>query len=444
MSEGSSDLLVLAESVVRKAKARGVDETAVTVSQGTHTSLQRRAGKVEQATQSTTRGLVLSLLQGDRWSSHSTSDLREGALDAFLDRAVDATRFLEEDPDRRLPDVALCGRGSSEAALDQLDPAWAGRTAEDRAAQALTLEQAVDAAAPEGRISSTVYVGDGSSDTARVMSNGFSDEHRSAWFAFGGEMTLSDKDGRRPEAAAYYSARYLDDMPRIDDVAAEIARRARERLGSRAIESGTFPMVLDCRAAGRILGALGGPLAGSSLHEGRSCLTGKRGEKLGSSLFTLIDDPTIPRGLASRPWDGDGLVATPRHIFREGVLEDYYISVYYGRKLGQAPTTGGRSNWVVPSGTRPLADILRDLPRAILVDGFLGGNSNGVTGDFSLGIRGRLLEHGEPTQSLSEMNVSGNLLTLFQRLSAVGDDPWPFSSVISPTLIFDDVQFSGQ
>ena len=438
-----SDLLHLAGDVVRKSVARGADEVSVTVSQGSHTTIQRRAGKVEQASQSTTRGLVISLLQGDRWSSHSTSDLRGEALDGFLDRAIDATRFLEEDPDRRLPDRALCGRGAGEEALDQLDPAWAARRAEDRAAQALALEGEVDGSAPESRISSTVYVADGSSETARVMSNGFSDEHRGAWFAFGGEMTLSDRDGRRPEAAAYYSSRYLDDLPTLRTVGEEVARRARERLGSRAIESCTVPMVLDCRAVGRILGALGAPLAGSSLHEGRSCLAGRLGEKLGSPLFTLIDDPTIPRGLASRPWDGDGLVATPRDIFREGVLEAFYISVYYGRKLGMEPTTGGRSNWVVPKGDRPLADLLREHPRAILVDGFLGGNSNAVTGDFSLGIRGALLEHGEPVQSLSEMNVSGNLLTLFHRLVAVGDDPWPYSSVITPTLIFDDVQFSG-
>jgi len=407
-----SKLLDLADDVVRQSLALGADQASVTVSQGSHTTLIRRAGKVEQATQSTTRGLVVSLLADDRYSSHSTSDLRPEALATFLKRAVEATRYLEPDPDRRQPPAELCGRGTSEEALDQLDPAWADRTAEDRAKMALNLEAGLDAIAPESRISSAVYVGDGSSETARVMSNGFSDAHRGAWFAFGGEMTLSDAEGRRPEAAAYYSARYLDDLPDLETVNAEVVRRARARIGSRSIESGTYPMLLQNRAVGRILGALMGPLSGGSLHEGRSCLDDKQGERLGSPLFTVIDDPTLPRGLGSRPWDGDGLAARHRDVFRDGVFESYYISVYYGRKLDMPPTSGSRSNWVVPTG-EPLAERLRALPRAILVDGFLGGNSNSVTGDFSFGIRGVLLEHGEPTRSLSEMNVGGNVLTLF-------------------------------
>ncbi len=438
-----SELLDLAADVVAQSLALGADEASVTVSEGTHTSIVRRAGKVEQATQATTRGLVVSLLDDDRYSSHSTSDLRPDALSAFLRRAVEATRYLEPDPDRRQPDRALCGRGVSEEVLDQNDPAFGDRTAEERATQALAMEEALDAVSPEGRISAATYVADGASRSARVMSNGFADEHGGGWFQLGGELTLSDRDGRRPEASSYYATRYLAELPPIARIADEVVERAKERLGSAAIASGTYPMVLENRAVGRILGAFGGPLAGSALHEGRSCLQGKLGATLGSTLLTVLDDPTVPRGLGSRPWDGDGLIATPRAVFREGVLESYYIGVYYGRKLGMPPTSGSRSNWIVPASDTPLSDRLKALPQAILVNGFLGGNSNAVTGDFSFGIRGVLLEHGVPTRSLSEMNVSGNLLTLFHRLVAVGDDPWPYSSLISPSLLFEDVQFSG-
>src|SRR5690606_18480297 len=277
---------------------------------------------------------------------------------------------LEEDPDRRQPPRELCGRGVAEETLDQQDPAWADRTAEERAAQALQMEQALDAASPEGRISAAVYMGDGAAYSARVMSNGFADENGGAGFSLGGEMTLSDRDGRRPEAAAYYSARYLSDLPPIDAIAAEVAQRAIERLGSAAIASGTYPMVLENRAVGRILGALIGPMSGSALHEGRSCLQGKLGAPLGSSLLTVRDDPTVPRGLGSRPWDGDGLIATPRDVISEGVLQSYYIGVYYGRKLGMEPTSGSRSNWVVPSGDTSVYERCKALPQAILVNGF--------------------------------------------------------------------------
>ena len=125
-----SRLLDLAERVVRDALAEGAEEASVTVSHASYTTIVRRGGKVEQATQSTTRGLVASLLVDDRYSSHSTSDLRPDALHTFLRRAVSATGYLEPDPDRRLPEAEACGRGASAEQLDQWDPTWPDRRAE--------------------------------------------------------------------------------------------------------------------------------------------------------------------------------------------------------------------------------------------------------------------------------------------------------------------------
>ena len=139
----------------------------------------------------------------------------------------------------------------------------------------------------------------------------------------------------------------------------------------------------------------------------------------------------------------DGLRARPMGVISDGVLQNYYIGTYYSRKLGMPATTGGRSNWVVRPGARAPAEILRDLPSCILVNGFLGGNSNGLTGDFSFGVQGVLYEHGEVKAHLSEMNVSGNILDLLQRLSEVGSDVWTWSSLRSPSLLFDGVEFSG-
>ncbi|MCO4744127.1 MAG: TldD/PmbA family protein [Proteobacteria bacterium] len=437
------DLLALAHSVEKRARELGASEAAVSVSVGSHTTVQRREGKVERATAATTRGLGVSVLVDGRYSSHSTSDLRPEALDRFLDQAVAATRYLEPDPYRGQADGDLCGRGTTDETLDLLDPNLAAHSAEDRGSAAEAIENKLAELGDDNVISAGVYVADGSGTTARVMSNGFADVSRGGWFARGGEMTLSEPGGKRPEASAYYSARHLADLPDSDFIAEEVVRRAAERVGSRSVDSGTYPMILANRATGRILGVLGAPLSGGALHQGRSCLKDKLGEKIGSSKLTLHDDPWRARGLASRPFDGDGLVSKPRTIIDAGVLKQYYIGVYHGRKLDVAPTTGGRSNWIIPPGERSAFEMAKDLPKAIWVDGFMGGNSNSVTGDFSFGIRGKLLEYGEPVQNLSEMNVGGNLLGLLERLAEVGNDPWTYSSMVTPTLVFDDVQFSG-
>ncbi|TNE84341.1 MAG: TldD/PmbA family protein [Deltaproteobacteria bacterium] len=436
-------LLDLATRVETKARELGASEAGVAVSTGTHTTLQRREGKVERATSATTRGLGVSLLVDGRYSSHNTSDLRPEALDRFLEQAVAATRFLEPDPYRGQAEGERCGRAASEDELDLYDPHLEAITAEERAQIAEEIETHVNGLGRDDVASASVYVADGSGTTARVMSNGFAEVTRGGWFARGGDITATEPGGKRPEAAAYYSARHASDLPDNAFIAHEIGKRLQSRLGSKSIESGAYPMLLANRATGRILGVLGGPLSGGALHQKRSCLLDKLGESIASNKLTLLDDPLRPRGLSSRPFDGDGMFARPRTIIDRGVLQQYYIGVYHGRKLGTDPTTGGRSNWVVPAGERSPEEIAKAFPKAIWVDGFMGGNSNPVTGDFSFGIRGMLLEHGEPVQSLSEMNVSGNLLGILGRLTEVANDPWTYSSLVTPTLVFDDVQFSG-
>jgi len=111
---------------------------------------------------------------------------------------------------------------------------------------------------------------------------------------------------------------------------------------------------------------------------------------VGSEKLTLIDDPFIPGGLGSRTFDGQGIAAKKMVMIEAGVLREFYVDWYYGRKLGWEPTTGSPSNLVIPAGKRSVKEIMKDLGRGIFVTGFIGGNSNSTTGDFSIGIIGQL------------------------------------------------------
>jgi PmbA protein len=438
------ETLDLARKVMAQARTAGADEVAVAVSRGTEVSLVRRANKLEQAHEASSLSVSFSLLVDDRYSVHSTSDLRPAALEVFLARAVAATRLLEPEPERRLPEPERCGRGSTERALDRNDETWADLTADQRREHAERLEAAVeDLPKPDPVLSATVYVGDSVGETARVSSNGFEGITRGTSFGHGAELTLRDADGKRPEAMAYYSATHRSDLPSIGFIAEDTWRRASERMRASPAPSGRYPMLLSAQSVGRILGVLGGPLSGSELHQGRSFLAGRQGQRIAASGLSILDDPTVHRGLGSRPYDGEGVTARPFPVLQDGVLENFYISTYYARKMGVLPTTGGRSNWVVSPGNRTVPAMTRDLDRCILVNGFLGGNSNGQTGDFSFGVQGLLLENGEVVKHLSGMNVSGNIGELLMRFAEAGSDVWTWSSLRSPSLLFEDVQFSG-
>src|SRR5690606_15756678 len=148
------------------------------------------------------------------------------------------------------------------------------------------------------------------------------------------------------------------------------------------------------QAAVSLLSRLMGPASAAAIQQGRSFYAGKLGERLFSDKLTVVDDPLIPRGLASRHFDGEGISARPMPVIDAGVVAGLYVDTYYGRKLGMAPTTGSSSNRVVTPGTKDLPALLQEVGSGIYITSWLGGNSDSTTGDFSLGLRGHLIEGG--------------------------------------------------
>lgn len=436
------DLEDIGQSVVELARRLGADEVTARVGRSASTELTQRDGQLEKSQESRSLSVRASLLVDGRYSSHGTSDVRPAALEAFLTKAIAATRFLEKDPYRGLPDRAIMGEADVD--LDLVDSSWPDRTPMERRHSVEVLEAAARATKSPAPVRSiTAYAWDGHSQSAMVCSNGFSASDESTTFGHGAMVTLEDEGGRLPEGYSFYSTRHADELPSIERITSELMERAARRLGSGPAKSGQYPMLLENRMVGRLLGVLLGPISGTSIYEGRSCVADMLGKRIADSRLSLWDDPLIPRAGASHLHDDDGLPAQRRPILVDGVLERFLIGVYNSRRLEVAPNSASTSNLVVEPGTRSVAEMAAELDRAVLVQGFLGGNSNPTTGDFSFGIQGVLLEKGEAVANLSEMNVSGNLLELLNSYREAGTDVWKYGGWRVPTLRFDDVQFSG-
>jgi PmbA protein len=202
-------------------------------------------------------------------------------------------------------------------------------------------------------------------------------------------------------------------------------------------------MIIENRLAGRALDPLISALNGSSIQQKNSFLIDMKGERIGSDLMTIIDDPFIVSGRGSRLYDSEGLATQKRNIVEGGILRNYFIDTYYGKKLEMEPTSGETSNLVFKPGELDLEGLIASMDRGILVTGFNGGNSNGSTGDFSYGIEGFLVENGKLTQPVSEMNITGNFKQVWKDLVAVGNDVYTGSSWRLPSLVFDKINFSG-
>ena len=324
--------------------------------------------------------------------------------------------------------------------LELVDASVESLTREERLEICMT--QNTELVGQDKVISATSGVSSNTHQSAMASSNGFSGTHARTSVWLGSEVTLKGEGDRKPEGWMWGGAVHRAELPDPKAIAATALERVQLRLGSVKGPSKRTKMVVDPAAAGRILGHLLRPANGRSLSQGQSFWAEHLGKKAVSDKLTLIDDPLLRRGFSSRPYDGDGIAAKPMSLIEGGVLQNVYIDTYYGQKLGMAPTATGGSNQLVTPGERPLASILADIDDAIYVTSWLGGNSDPTTGDFSLGLRGHLVEKGQVGGPIDEMNITGNLVDLFANLVEVGSDPWPYSSRRVPTLVFDAVDFS--
>lgn len=436
----AAELSEEAERAVELARAKGADDAVATASSGRSTEFVWRDGAIETVQESASRVLSLRLYVDGRYSTHATNDLRPQSLGSFVEDAVALTRALEPDPHRVLPEPSLYA-GRSDEDLELLDPAIDAFDRETSLAWLAEMDAIARGHANVVSASSRLQAGGGTS--AQVSSNGFAGTEEGAALWYGTEVTARDAGDRRPEAAYYVGARHVADLPPPAEVATEARRRALERLGSTKGPTQRTTMVVDREAATSLVARLLGALSGGAIQQKRSFLAGKLGESIATERLTLLDEPLRVRGLGSRHFDREGIAARRRPIVEAGALRTYFLDTYYARKLGAQPTTSSASNVVVVPGERDLDAILRDVGDAIYVTSWLGGNADGTTGDFSFGLQGLRVGPGGKRVPIGEMNVTGSFLELFARLVEVGSDPNPYARILAPTLVFEDVQFSG-
>ncbi len=430
----------LAHWAVAQAKKSGADEVAVNVSTNRNIQVEYRDGKLEKLKESKESSLSLTVYVAQRYSSNSTNDTRKDSLSSLIPESVSMTKYLSQDPFRSLPDPKYY-EGQKKVDLQIYDPDYEKVTPEQRVKIAGEIEK-IASSQSDKIISCTAGYSDTFFESTKVHSNGFEGENRGTVFSAGAEVTVQDEKSR-PEDWDWRTVRFHKDLPASEVLAKSAVKRALNKLGQVKLQSGLYDMVVENRVNWRIFYSLSEPMSGYALQQKSSFLEGKLGQKIGSDNLTLIDDPFVLSGLGSRLFDGEGMASKRRVILDKGVLKSYYIDTYYGKKLGVEPTSGSPANIITDYGTKSLDEMVKGMKKGILVTGFIGGNSNSTTGDFSFGIIGMYVENGEIVKPVHEMNISGNFTEFLNQLVEVGNDPYIYSSLRLPSLYFKDVQFSG-
>ena len=247
----------------------------------------------------------------------------------------------------------------------------------------------------------------------------------------------------------YDSVRFLADLRDPAEVGAEAGRRAAARLDPVKPGSGKIAVLFDPRVATSLLGHFAGAITGSSIARKASFLQDRLGQRIFAAGVTIRDDPHRIRGMRSRAFDSEGLPTAASDLVANGVLTGWLADSAAARQLGIAPTGhairgtsgapgAGPSNLYLAAGARSREELLAAHPRAILVTELIGSGVNGVTGDYSRGTAGFLIERGEIVGPVAEITIAANLIEMFATLEPASDLDLRHG-IDSPTILIPEM-----
>jgi PmbA protein len=416
-----------AGALIEAARKAGADAADALYAGEASLGINVRLGELEDVGRSEGEEIGLRVFVGQRSASVSSSDLSTHALNALVERAVAMAREAPEDPHAGLVPEELLFRGPLPdfEADDGADPAPA-----ELKARALATEDAARAV-PGVTNSEGASASAGRSVVALATSTGFCRGYTSSHYG-GSASVIAGEGGAMQRDYASHATRHYAELDGPEEIGRLAGERTVRRLNPDKLSSGTMPIVFDPRVGGGLIGTLLGAISGPAIARRTSFLLGHENEAIFPEGITIVDDPHRIRGLRSRPFDGEGVATHRRALVEKGRVTGWLLNAASARQLGLqpnghatrglggAPGVGATNVHLEPGGLSP-AELIADIDLGLYVTELIGQGVNPVTGDYSRGASGFLIERGEITRPVAEITVAGNLLTMFRALSAAND-----------------------
>jgi PmbA protein len=437
-----------AEALVEHARRAGADAADAVYSADAAESISVRLGKLEDVERSESEHISLRAFIGTRSASIGSSDLGDAALDELAARAVAMARLAPEDPWAGFAPEALLLRAAPPALdledADEPGPEQlreAARAAEDAARAVAGVTNSEGGSASAGRSLFALATSHGFSGAYAASSRGLS------------ASVIAGEGGAMQRDYAWRSARHGGDLPTPEEIGRLAGERAVARLGPGTLRSGPMPVVFDPRVGGSLIGHLTGAMAGPAIARRASFLLDRLDEELFDPAVVIVDDPLRPRGLRSRPFDGEGLPTAARNLVEHGRVTGWLCDSASARQLGLAPTGhASRSHGGAPgvstgnlhlaAGRVTPAELMADIAEGVYVTELIGMGVNGVTGDYSRGASGFRIVKGELAGPVAEFTIAGNLIDMFRALTPANDLEW-HRPVNVPTIRIDGMVVAG-
>lgn len=437
-----------AAALVERAAQAGADAADALYYADASTGVQVRLGELEDVSRSESEAISLRFFAGRRSASVTSSDLSDEALGALVERAAAMAREAPEDPWSGLApaDRLLSGAGPDVEGDDGADPSPV-----ELKARALAVEEAGRSVAG---ITNSEGAGANAGRTvvALATSHGFCRGYSTSGYSASASL-IAGTGAEMQRDYAFHSVRHYTQLEDPETIGRRAAERAVARLRPERLPGGTMPVLFDRRVGDSLIGHLLAAIGGPSIARRTSFLLDKEGEAVFAPGVTIRDDPHRPRGLRSKPFDGEGVATRPSSLVEDGRLTGWLLDSASARQLGRAPTghaargsTGGpgvgATNVHMEPGPLTRDQLIGEVERGIYVTQLIGQGVNPVTGDYSRGASGFIVENGQLGPAVEEITIAGNLLDMFANL-VPADDLAFRRSVNVPTLRIDGMMVAG-
>lgn len=443
----TADALDLLDDLIGKAKAAGADAADAVLFESTSLSHAQRLGNLERLEREESKDLGLRVFLGKHQASVSSTDLSSGALVELVARALAMVRGVPEDPY-----CGLAERGELAVVIPSLEIDDPGEPAPEHLIELARRCEEAARAVPGVTNSEGAEASWGRSRIALATSNGFQgayarSNHSMAVSVLAGEGLGMERD------YDFSSSVFGADLEDPAEVGRQAGERAVRRLGARKPKTGQVPVVFDPRVSAGLVGHLASAINGQAIARGTSFLKDKLGQRIFAAGIDIVDDPHRPRGLRSKPFDGEGLANRRMNIVEDGQLTTWILDLSSARQLGLASTghaargTSGppgptATNLYMAAGKMTPAELMADIDQGFYITEMMGMGVNSVTGDYSRGAAGFWIEKGELTHPVSEATVAGNLKDMFAALTPADDLVFKYGTN-APTIRVEGMTVAG-
>jgi PmbA protein len=434
------------ESVVTlaldEARKRGATQAEADASLSKGLTATVRMGEVDTIEYQRDRGLGITVYFGQRKGSASTGDIGPEAVRDTVEKACTIARYTAEDAFAGLADPEELAR---EAPALDLEHPW-----NIEPPDAIELARASEAAGREvdARLANSEGASVGTQRGVRVYGNthGFLRGYASTSHSV--SCVLIAEEGDDMQRDYWFStSRDPDELESATSVGARAGQRAIARLGARKLSTRRAPVLYAPELARGLFGSFIGAIRGSAQYRKASFLLGAAGTQVFPGFVQMHERPHVPKGLASSPFDAEGVATRDRELVRHGVLDGYVLGSYSARKLGLKTTgnAGGIHNLIVdPSDSLDAQAMLRKLHTGLLVTELMGQGVNGVTGDYSRGASGFWVENGEIAYPVHEITIAGNLKDMYRSIVAIGSDVDGRGTIRTGSVLIDGMTIAGE